>query len=71
MTGTMKNLLCIVAFATTIALPFGASAQSSDAVREKCIADARAAYPDDIRFEHQTARRQLYINCMEKAGLTP
>ena len=67
----MKKLICIATLAAAIALPYGASAQSSDAVREKCLTDAKAAYPDDIRLEHQTARRQLYINCMQKAGLTP
>lgn len=71
MTGNTRNLLRVAAFAAAFALPYAASAQSSDAVREKCVTDARAAYPDDIKLEHQTARRQLYINCMQKAGLNP
>jgi len=68
---SFKHLLQISALAAAAALPSVAVAQSSDAVREKCIADAMASYPDDVRYEHQVARKQLYINCMQKAGLNP
>jgi hypothetical protein len=68
---SIKNVLRVGAIAVTIALPYSANAQGSDAVRAKCIADATAAYPDDVRYEHQFARKELYITCMQKAGLNP
>lgn len=66
-----KTVRIAVLLGAIIALPYTAGAQNAEAVREKCIADAMAAYPDDVRYEHQTARKQLYINCMQKAGLNP
>jgi hypothetical protein len=68
---SFKHLLQISALAAAVALPSVANAQNAETVRAKCIADAGAAYPDDVRYEHQVARKQLYINCMQKAGLTP
>jgi hypothetical protein len=68
---TLRNLLRIGTIAAVAALPFAASAQNEEAVRAKCVADARAAYPDDIRYEHQVARKELYITCMQKAGYAP
>lgn len=67
----VKHMIQVGVLATAVALPFTAGAQNAEAVRSKCIADATAAYPDDVRYEHQTARKQLYINCMQKAGLNP
>ena len=72
MTLSIKNLLCAGAIAAAVALPFAASAQqNADAIRAKCLADVRAAYPTNIQFEHQVEGKQLYINCMQKHGLTP
>ena len=69
---SLKDLLCVGAAVAAIALPFGANAQqNADAIRAKCLADVRAAYPTNIQFEHQVEGKQLYINCMQKHGLTP
>lgn len=69
---SLKHLLCIGTVAASIALPYAASAQQDpDAIRAKCIAEARAAFPTNVQFENQVAGRQLYNNCMLKHGLTP
>jgi len=69
---SLKKILCIGATVTAIALPYTASAQQdADAVRAKCLADVRAQFPTNVQFENQVAGKQLYINCMQKHGLTP
>ena len=63
------------AFAVASAVSFlslgVASAQDVDAIRGKCFSDAMRAYSDPDIVAHQTARTNLYINCMRSNGLTP
>jgi hypothetical protein len=73
----MSELLAKTAAAVAVAsavsfLSLGvASAQDADAIRGKCISEAMKAYSDPDLVAHQTARVNLYINCMRNNGLTP
>jgi hypothetical protein len=70
---TIKIALPLVAALSLPLFATAVSAQNVDSIRAQCLADAQAAYPgsDPGRDMYGNARKEVYITCMRKHGLTP